>query len=613
LARLLITGNHPAGVTTPPAGVTARPAGESAALRRRWGLLLIGGWLVQAGLRAWFSRGQVIPLANPDESAYLIAARVLAGGAGADFSGSTLYQGGYPLLITPVYWFTHNPVTVYRAVLLINAAVGAAIMPLGYVACRRLGLGRPAAYGTAAIAALLPAGLIYSQYAMTDAIFPVLVLAWLLTVHDWLTAASPRGRYAAAIGSALLAGYAYMVHSRGLVIVAAYAVAGLVAAVRRLVPRGSAAAAGAVLLATAGLGWALDRYLATAIYPEGTRSLSGEVAIRLHSVHGVIGVSEMAVGQLWRLVLDSWGIAGIGLAAAAAAIMWRGLRADLRIMAAIAVAVTLVTAFTTPAALPPDQSQTWASGRYLDGMIIAFFLVGVVVLTRAGIRFILGCAACVTGCTLVAAVTVATYAGAQLPEQGFGAAFNFGEPAVLSHDWNQASVMVATAVALGLMLVWVGFALVLRRLVHIRLVPGWLDPHWLVVRKRRAVVTACFGACVAAVSLVAVAQITDNVSRAGTAAQETATTALAAVSGPGTQVAIASTVAWPIAVPQSFELWWAEPELFNPPGQPPAGATVVEVPWPSGQPAQASWPKAPSGWRIIASSQVGGWVIWRKA
>ena len=89
-----------------------------------------------------------MPLAIPDESAYLIAARVLTGGAAANFSYSTLYPGGYPLLIAPVYWFTHNPVTVYRAVLLgINAPVSALIMPLGYAACRRLGLERPGRSG----------------------------------------------------------------------------------------------------------------------------------------------------------------------------------------------------------------------------------------------------------------------------------------------------------------------------------------------------------------------------------------------------------------------------------------------------------------------------------
>ena len=217
-------------------GGTGRRVGRRAGW---WGLALAAGWLVQAGLRAWLSRAQMVPLAIPDESAYLIAARVLAGGVPANFSYSTLYPAGYPLLIAPVYWFTHDPVTVYHAVLLgINAPISALIMPLGYVACRRLGLDRPWAFGVAMVAALVPAALFYSQYAMTDAIYPVLVLAWLLAVHSWLTARSVRGQYAAAVGSALLAGYAYAVHSRGAVMVAGYVLVGAVAAWRRLVPRG---------------------------------------------------------------------------------------------------------------------------------------------------------------------------------------------------------------------------------------------------------------------------------------------------------------------------------------------------------------------------------------
>jgi len=38
----------------------------------------------------------------------------------------------------------------------------------------------------------------------------------------------------------------------------------------------------------------------------------------------------------------------------------------------------------------------------------------------------------------------------------------------------------------------------------------------------------------------------------------------------------------------------------------------VEVPWRAGQSAQASWPNAPAGWRIVASSQTYQWVAWRK-
>jgi hypothetical protein len=588
LARALITSAPPRVGSRGPAG--ARSTG------RRWAVLLVAGWLCQAGLRAWFGRMQVMPLANPDESAYLIAARVLAGGPDIDLSGSTLYQGGYPLLITPVYWFTSNPVTIYHAVLLINAAISAAVLPLGYLACRRLGLDRPAAYGLATVAALVPAGFFYSEYAMTDAVYPVITLAWLLATHSWLTASSARGRYAAAAGSAALTGYAYAIHSRGLVMLAGYAAVGAFIAWRRPVARGSVAAAALTAMVTAGGGWILNRYVASAMYPEGTRSLSDQMRTRLASVHGTIHVFEMAAGQLWRLVLDSWGIAGIGLVAALAVIAHRGRGpgTDLRIMAGLSVAVTAVIGCTAPAALPSDHPQTWASGRYLDGMIIVFFLAGGVVLLRASVRSILACAACTAGLFVVAAVTVAIYAGSSLPTARFSGGFNFAEPAVLTQDWTQASVLLATAVTLGLLATWIGFALAARR--------------------RRAFLLA-FWVCVAAVSLLAVAQMTSHVSQAATAQARTAT-ALVSASGlkPGDQVAVDSGVSWELWVPQAFEIPWTELQFYDPASQPPpAGVTVVETLWPAGQPTQASWPHAPAGWRVVASDRDSGLVAWRKA
>jgi len=616
LARLLISADAGAA-----AGVTALPdsggwGGGARRSARRWALLLAAGWLVQAGLRAWFSRMQVVPLASPDESAYLIAARVLAGGPGTDLTDSTLYQGGYSLLIAPVFWFTHNPVTVYRAVLMINAAVSALLMPLAYVAGRRLGLGRLAAYGAAALTASVPAGFFYSEYALSDAIFPVIMLAWLLAAHSWLTASSRRGRYAAAVGSALLAGYAYAVHVRGLVIVAVYVAFGVLIAWRRLAPRWTAVAAGASLLVSVGAGWALNSYLAAAIYPGGTRSLGVEMAARMASVHGAINVFEMAAGQLWRLVLDSWGIAGIGLAAAVALIARRGFRTDLRIMAALAVTVTVAIACTAPAALPSDQSQTWASGRYLDGMIVTFFLAGLVVLLRASSRGILACAAAVIVPTVVAAVTVAAYAGSSLPTAGFGYAFNFAELAVLTQDWNQASVALATGVAFGLLGVWVLAALAARRWRAV--LPRALHAAQSAAQSAalRAALAGCLGfAAIAAVNGVALAQMTSNVSQAWVAAQVADTSGLVAGSGlkPGEQIAVASDLNWGVWVPQAFEVWWTPLQFFNPAAQaPPAGVTVVEMPWPTGQSARASWPKAPAGWRIVASDQAAGWVAWRR-
>ena len=216
-----------------------------------------------------------------------------------------------------------------------------------------------------------------------------------------------------------------------------------------------------------------------AIYPEGTRSLSGQIRQRLASVNGTIHVLEMAAGQLWRLVLDSWGIAGIGLVAALLVIVRRDVRSDLRIMAALAVAVTTVIACTAPAALPPDQSQAWASGRYLDGMIIVFFLVGAVMLLRARMRDILVCAAVATGLFLLAAATVAVYAGTTVPTAGFGSGFNFAEPAVLTMNWTQASVPLATAVTLVMLAVWIGLAAFAAQ------VAGWRPVRGRGVRRMR--------------------------------------------------------------------------------------------------------------------------------
>ena len=566
------------------------PAARS---HRRWVLLLVAGWLVQAGLRAWLSRAQMVPLATPDESAYLIAARVISGGVTADFSYSTLYPAGYPLLITPVFWFTHNPVTVYHAVLLgINAPLSALIMPLGYVACRRLGLERPWAFGVAMVAALLPAALFYSQYAMTDAIFPVLVLGWLLAVHSWLTARSLRGQYLAAAGSALLAGYAYAVHSRGAVMVAGFFVVGVLAVWRRLVPWRTAVAAAVALCLPLGASYLLNHHLSSVMYPKGPRTLAGEALIRLRTVHGVIFVAEMAVGQLWRFVLDGWGVTGLGLAAAVFVVFRRGFRVDARIMAGLGAGVALVTAVTSPAALPPTQPQAWASGRYLDGLVVAFFLVGAAVLLRAAPRQVLIGAACVVPPTLLAAIVVSVYAGSSVPTSGFGAAFVFAEPAVLTQNWTHASVLLATAVVFVL----------LACVVAVSRFGG---------RWRAGVLCAGLGV----VSLVASLQMTSHISQADTPAQERNVTAIVSGTGlrPGQHLAIGTGLSWVTWMPQAYEVWWAPLQFFHAWSQgPPADATVVEMAWPTGQPAAASWPRAPAGWRVVLTDRVDGWVAWRQ-
>ena len=297
---------------------------------------------------------------------------------------------------------------------------------------------------------------------------------------------------------------------------------------RQAAARLSVLVAALTAVVAAAAGWALNHHISLSVYPEGTRSLSGQIRLRLGSVNGIIHVLELAAGQLWRLVLDSWGIAGIGLFAALLVIVRRDVRSDLRIMAALSVAVTTVIACTAPAALPSDQPQAWASGRYLDGMIIVFFLVGAAMLLRARMRDILVCAAISTGLFVLAAATVAVYIGTTVPTVGFGAGFSFAEPAVVTQNWTRASVPLATAVTLVMLAVWIGFAFVLRRLR-----PG----------AALTAVSAAFGVCVAAVSLIAVAQMTSHVSRATDSPAQAAMALMdAGKLRPGDQVAVTSSL-----------------------------------------------------------------------
>jgi hypothetical protein len=308
------------------------------------------------------------------------------------------------------------------------------------------------------------------------------------------------------------------------VMVAGLAAIGVFIGRRQAAARLSVLVAALTAVVVAAAGWALNHHISLLVYPEGTRSLSGQIRQRLGSVNGIIHVLEMAAGQLRRVVLDSWGIAGIGLVAALLVIVRRDVRSDLRIMGALTVAVTTLIACIAPAALPSDQAQAWASGRYLDGMIVVFFLVGAAVLLRARERDIVVCTAVCTGLFLLAAVTVAVYIGTTVPTNGFGAGFNFAVPAVVTQSWTNASVALATAVTLVLLAVWIGFAFVLRRLR-----PG----------RAFAAVSAAFGVCVAAVSLVAVAQMSSHISQSdGSNTQEAIALMEAGKVRPGDQIAV---------------------------------------------------------------------------
>jgi hypothetical protein len=112
--------------------------------------------------------------------------------------------------------------------------------------------------------------------------------------------------------------------------------------------------------------------------------------------------------------------------------------------------------------------------------------------------------------------------------------------------------------------------------------------------------------------------MTSQISQAGTPGQQRNASAFVTGTGlkPGQHLAVATGtgigVSWGSWMPQAYEIWWTQLQFFNPvTSAPPADATVVEVGWPAGTPASATWPQAPPGWRVVLTDPVDGWVAWR--
>ncbi|MDA0637760.1 hypothetical protein OUY22_30495, partial [Nonomuraea sp. MCN248] len=199
-----------------PAALAGAP--ESRSPRSRVRLLLAAGFAIQVALRLWLFRYHTRPVANPDEVGYLIAARWLTGGPGIDLSGpgTTFYQGGYALLLTPLYGLTDDPVIVYRLVVVVGSLAAAGVFPLAYLLLRRLAVGGRAALPLAFAAGAAPSLLLFSGLALADAVLPTLLLGWLLAVHELARLGSVR----AGLAAGALGAYAVAVHLRGTVVLA---------------------------------------------------------------------------------------------------------------------------------------------------------------------------------------------------------------------------------------------------------------------------------------------------------------------------------------------------------------------------------------------------------
>jgi hypothetical protein len=482
-----------------------------------------------------------------------------------------------------VYWFTGDPAAVYRCVLTLNAALGAGLFLLAYAGLRRLEVARVPAYAFAHAAALLPGLLYFGQFVLTDVLLAVVVSAWLLALHSWCTGGS-------AVMAGLLAGYASMIHSRGVVVLAVHlAVVAIVLFGRRARPRTAAAVVALPALVGAG-GWLLNRWTSASIYPGGAADLNSALLKNLTSIDGLAWTFSLAAGKLWYLTVSGWGLTGVGLAAVVIVAVRGG---ELQVPAGALLATVLGIALASSASLPDEQTvANYAYGRYLTCVMPAMFVIGATLLVRSRLKTI---ARAALGAGLVAVTglsVVFLYAGDGLTKRFYGS-FDFTEISFLSGDWVTAHFWHATWAALALL----GAGLAVRAAFGRNAGPA-------------------FAGCLVVLSLLAAGMTVSRITSIWDTRLAAATSLAPAGLVPTDRVALAYPgMNWQVWVSQAFQVRGGLTP-FNPyyRGDPAPEITLILLPWPAGTSPKASWPAARRGWHLAVArdTYVGRWTAWRR-
>jgi hypothetical protein len=290
------------------------------------------------------------------------------------------------------------------------------------------------------------------------------------------------------------------------------------------------------------------------------------------------------------------GIGTFGLAAVGIVVAWhriRGRQADdtdlpQRIVLAVTLVTTVLIALSSTVALPADgRVSNHAYPRYIAFLMPIFVMLGILAMWRVGRRraFVLVGTASVlvlTGLFLVLARET------ELRSEWFHP-FDTPEVSFLTNTWNTLPVAKATAIGLGLLVV---FAFVLSAPVSPRLAAAGLVGVL-------ALNVACMG------------MVNANSVRSMVVKEYSTAPRLVANLHIGPHDVIASSTRVPLGpmLNHQREIYWGTPiEFDDRKSNPPSDATVVIAPWFSA--IGGNWHGERYGWQRVAGDPQNYWTVW---
>ncbi|WP_316523502.1 hypothetical protein [Kitasatospora brasiliensis] len=582
------------GRTASDAPAPAVPARLRALAAHRWfwPVALLLGYGGQVVFRLALSIHNYFPSVHADEDSYLVIARVLAGRPTTEMPVGVVIPGGYPLLISPALRIADNPATAYHLIMGINAVLNALVFPLVVVAARRLGLRRRDAYLVGTAVALVPPVVFYSQFVMSDTVLPVLLLAWAITMHGWLSPGSARRRTLYAVAMGLVAGYSMATHDRGGVVVALTALVLVVVLAFGWAPR---------LASLAGIGGLGVSYL-------GAKLLAGFVEGRFKDVPpSTVGnkvfenledpqyrgtIIARTFGQLWYFMTSTYGLGAVAFVLCVVVVFRRRYTVAERVVAFVMVAMLFGTALASAAGLADNaRVDNWVYARYCAVLVPLFLLVGLVALFRAGTRSLLWLAG--TGVAVIGIIqlSVGAYAGSEL--KLWVSSWTVPDAMFLASAWNGLHMARTTVAAV----------MVLAACLLLRVAGG------------RRVVAAVVG-CVTMFAAYATVTITNNVSEPHAKARKYEAVGLAKEAGlrKGDNLVMDWDLDWDTRMSLTYEVYWGRVWTDNVKAgnTPPERANTFLVTLGKDVAPEDSWPKPAPGWHVAKFDKDRGWVLWRK-
>lgn len=347
-----------------------------------WTVLAVVGPIVTAVLYWHISQTAIAPRTPWDENHLLQMARLISGDDNvAQLSGSGYYPG-WAVILAPIWWFTHDPATVYSAAVAVSNVIGVAtIIPLALLG-RHLGLTGPQGVVAASIVMILPARSVDADYALSEqAITFFFAWAVLAAFALWRRPAWWRViLFIAAIGAT------YVTHPRTIALVATAGVWLLAFALRRW----RLALLGLALLA--GLYLAVERF---AQFIAERALLSGygkrsELAGTLENFDGKL-FAKVFLNQTWVQVVGTAGLFAIGCVIV---LVWAIRELRTRRLGTGAFLLGLVVSTMLVSTIwwnRPDILMTytrldaWTYSRYIDPVSAIIVLIALAALIR-GLR-----------------------------------------------------------------------------------------------------------------------------------------------------------------------------------------------------------------------------------